>query len=198
MKLTFIITLILLGIFVIFQTYIALSTTNTEKQPYTIIRKEKDFEIRFYPSVTYATINSPAKSYEALANNGFRKLANYIFGGNQEAKQIAMTAPVHMDINDSLSTMSFVMPATYNKSTLPLPNDTGVQIKSSSDEYVAAISFGGFASDNEIKTYSEKLKKALTEKSIPFIGNVRYLGYNPPYQLFARRNELIIQINYEK
>ena len=197
MKLTLIITLILLGIFVIFQTYTALSTTNTAKQPYTIIRKEKDFEIRFYPSATYATINSPAKSYEVLANNGFRKLANYIFGGNQESKQIAMTAPVHMDINDSLSTMSFVMPAKLDKSNLPLPNDVDIQIKSSSDEYVAAISFGGFASNNEIKTYSEKLKKALTEKSISFIGNVRYLGYNPPYQLVGRRNELIIQINYE-
>lgn len=56
-----------------------------------------------------------------------------------------MTSPVHMDINDSASTMSFVMPAEFQKNNLPQPNNSGVKIVTTADEYVAAIKFGGFA-----------------------------------------------------
>jgi len=63
-----------------------------------------------------------------LSGSGFRKLAGYIFGGNETATQIAMTAPVHMDINDTLLTMSFVMPISFNKVNLQKPNDSGVSI----------------------------------------------------------------------
>jgi len=47
-----------------------------------------------------------------------------------------MTSPVQMDINDSVSTMSFVMPSAYKRENLPKPNDPGVQIKNTPDEYV--------------------------------------------------------------
>ncbi|MFN0049370.1 MAG: SOUL family heme-binding protein, partial [Cytophagales bacterium] len=173
------------------------SIQNTETQKYEVVRTEKDFEIRHYPTVTMATIASTAKSYKELGNEGFRNLANYIFGGNAEKQQIAMTSPVHMDINDSVSTMSFVMPSQYNTDNLPTPNDSKVVIINTKDEYVAAIQFGGFASGEDIKHYSEKLKNALQGKGILYFGNFRYLGYNPPYQLFGRRNEIIVNVNFE-
>jgi len=174
-----------------------MSITKTQNQPYKVIRVEKEFEIRFYPAATMATITSSAKTYKALGSSGFGKLAGYIFGGNSTQEKIAMTAPVHMDIDDTTSTKSFVMPAEYQKDNLPLPNNSEVKIETTADEYVAAITFGGFASDKDIKKNIEKLENALKANSISYYGNFRYLGYNPPYQFFGRKNEIIVSVNQD-
>lgn len=196
MKILLIIVAVVAIFIVLFQTYLTMAANKSEEQPYKVIRTEKDFEIRFYPSVTMAMITSSAKSYKELGNSGFRKLANYIFGGNDSKKQIAMTSPVHMDVNDTVSSMSFVMPSEFSKDNLPKPNDANVVIKTTANEYVAAIKFGGFASDSDIKTHSAKLENALKAASISYYGSFRYLGYNPPYQWFGRRNEIIISVNW--
>ncbi len=167
-------------------------------QPYDVVKKSKDFEFRFYPSVTLATVNSTAKTYKELRSTGFKKLAGYIFGGNVGKVQIAMTSPVHMDINDSSSSMSFVMPLDYNKSNLPIPNNQDVRISTAEEEYVAAIQFNGYASDEDIKLYTEKLENALKAASIRYFGRFRFLGYNAPYQFFGRRNEIIVSVNWDK
>ena len=59
---------------------------------------------------------------------------------------------------------------------------------------MAAITFGGFASAASINRHKEILEKLLTEKGISYYGNFRFLGYNPPYQIFGRRNEVIVAI----
>ena len=198
MKIILVVFVVIILIIVVFQAYTLMSANKTEEQKYTVIRKEKDFEIRFYPSATIATIHSNAKTYKELSGPGFRQLAGYIFGGNSGNTQISMTAPVHMDINDARSTMSFVMPSAYNELNLPKPNDPNVIIKKTSDEYVAVIRFGGFATDADLKFYSEKLKNILKEKRITTYGHYRYLGYNPPYQLIDRRNEIIVSVEWNK
>lgn len=198
MKIVLIIVGIIAILFIVFQIYTSMSTGKTETQLYKVIRVEKDFEIRFYPSTTMAVITSSAKTYKELGSSGFTKLAGYIFGGNKDKKQIAMTSPVHMDIGDSVSSMSFVMPANYNKDNLPLPNNAEVTIKIAPDEYVAAIKFGGFASQEEIKKQTVMLENALKEKQISYYGHFRYLGYNPPYQIFGRRNEIIVALNWDE
>ena len=96
-----------------------MSINSTQTQPYKVIRVEKDFEIRFYPAATMATITSSAKSYKELGSSGFSKLAGYIFGGNSTQQKIAMTAPVYMDINDTVSSLRFLMRSEYNKDNLP-------------------------------------------------------------------------------
>ena len=198
MKTFIIITTVAVFIMGIFQSFTIMSANKTEEQKYTVILKEKDFEIRFYPSATVATINSDAKTYKDLSGPGFRALAGYIFGGNETNTSISMTAPVHMDINDSVSSMSFVMPSSYNQENLPKPNDPNVLIQKTADEYVAVIRFGGYASDKDLVFYSDKLQDILKEKGITSYGNARFLGYNPPFQLVDRRNEIIVSINWEE
>lgn len=196
MKTIIIVVVIAIIIVVIFQSFTLMSANKTEEQKYTVILKEKDFEIRFYPSATVATIKSNAKTYKELSGPGFRKLAGYIFGGNETNTSISMTSPVHMDITDSGSSMSFVMPSAYNEENLPKPNDPNVIIQKTPDEYVAVIRFGGFASDKDLIYYSGKLHDILREKGITPTGHARFLGYNPPYQLVDRRNEIIIPVNW--
>jgi hypothetical protein len=184
------------GIGFSFQNITSMAIHKTETQPYQVVHMEKEFELRFYPSTTMAVITSKATTYKELANPGFRKLAGYIFGGNEAKKSIAMTSPVHMDINDSLSSMSFVMPSSYTKHNLPQPNDKTIAIQTTKDEYVAVVKFGGYASDADIKEYSSKLEKALKATNIRYYGNFRFLGYNAPYQFFGRRNEVIVSVHW--
>jgi hypothetical protein len=181
---------------VVIQSFTTMAFAKTEHQKYRVIHTEKEFEIRFYPSATLATVYSDARSYSELSGSGFRKLAGFIFGGNETGTKIAMTAPVHMDITQSGSSMSFVMPGDLNREKLPEPKDNGVKIEQTKDEYVAAIQFGGYASDKDISFYSEKLKKLLDEKGITYYGHFRYLGYNPPFQPFWRRNEIIVSVRW--
>lgn len=167
----------------------------TEKQKYDIVHSEKDFEIRFYPSALLATVYSNASTYRELAYPGFRKLAGFIFGGNDTETKISMTSPVHMDMNTA--SMSFVMPSSFNEENLPKPDDSGIKIERTDDAYVAAIRFGGYASDKDIRNYSERLKSILEEKGIKYYGNFRYLGYNPPFQFIGRKNEIIVNVEWK-
>ena len=193
-----IITLIsIICILVVIQFVMAKSTSNIEKQQYQVIKKDGNIEIRYYPPATFATIKSSAKNYRELASSGFRKIAGYIFGGNESSSKIAMTSPVHMDISEEGSSMSFVMPSEYDLKRLPRPNDTTVQLHETPGEYVAAIEFGGFANDASIKKYAAQLEKSLEEKGIKPIGHFRYLGYNPPYQIIARKNEVIVAVEWK-
>ena len=193
-----IIGIIAIAAFFIFQIYISMSINNTEKQSYKLVRSEKEFEIRHYPSATMAKVNSNVKSYSDLGRIGFGKLAKYIFGGNSQKKQIAMTSPVHMSINDSNSTMSFVMPSGFDKENLPSPNNSEIILETSEPEYVAVIQFGGFPSTDQINEMIETLKELLNKTGIKHDSNFRFLGYNPPYQLFGRRNEVIVSLNADQ
>lgn len=195
MKVFISIAILLIVIFMLFQFYTTMASSKTETQAYKVIRKEKEFEIRYYPSAKLAKVTSHLKSYRDLGHSGFGKLAKYIFRGNNEKKQIAMTSPVHMDIGDSVSTMAFVMPSNFNKDNLPKPDNPEIVIETSEPEYVAVIQFGGFANTESINKHKVILENALKEKGISYYGNFRFLGYNPPYQLFGRRNEVIVTIN---
>lgn len=197
-KMLFIIITSFIILIFLSQLFVLMSINKTEQQKYTIVKKYEDFEIRFYPSTTIATINSEAKTYRELASPGFRKLAGYIFGGNEANQNISMTAPVHMDINDSVSKMSFVMPSNYANKKLPKPNDPNVIIEKTHDEYVAVITFGGYASDKDIKLHSEMLRNLMKENNITSIGNYRFFGYNPPYQFVMRRNEIVAGVEWKE
>jgi hypothetical protein len=197
MKMIIIILALIILLIVLLQSFTIMPIIKTEEQKHSLVRKYKDFEIRFYPSTTIATINSNAKTYKDLSGPGFQKLAGYIFGGNEANKKISMTTPVQMDINDSVSTMTFVMPSAYTKENLPKPNDPNVNIKNTADEYVAVIRFSGYTSDKDLKFYSEKLQNLLKENGITSFGNYRFLGYNPPFQFIGRRNEIIVAVDWK-
>lgn len=178
----------------VLQSYTVMAFGETEKQKYRVVHTGKEYEIRFYPSAILATVYSDARSYRELAYPGFRKLAGYIFGGNASETKISMTSPVHMDMNQS--SMSFVMPSAYTEESLPAPDDPSVKLGRTDDVYVAAIRFGGYASDSDITKYSEKLKSLLGDNGIEWYGSFRYLGYNPPFQPFGRRNEIIVNVKW--
>jgi hypothetical protein len=133
-----------------------------------------------------------------VASSGFRKLAGYIFGANDQGKSIAMTSPVRMEIGEKGSTMSFVMPEKYQESDLPKPKDAGVHIVKSTPQYVAVIRFGGYADDEKINEKRLELLKLLQDKGVKVVGEYTFLGYNAPFQFVGRTNEVSIPIDWKE
>ena len=185
-------------IFIVFQSFKKFSVSSIETQKYRVVKKEDGFEIRFYPKATFATIRSNGTNYKQIASSGFRKLAGYIFGGNDQNKSIAMTAPVRMEMSEKGSAMSFVMPEKYDMATLPKPKDATVEIKQSEEVYAAVITFGGYANDEKINDYTHKLVALLQKKNIKIIGGFNFLGYNAPYDFIGRKNEISIPIEWKE
>ncbi len=196
MKMTYIIVLALLVFSGLYAKNYLKMGTKTEEQPYKVVLKKDKFEIRYYPAAIFAQVKSPAKGYRNESGNQFRKLAGFIFGGNSESKQIAMTAPVHMEKSEEGSVMHFVMPESFTMENLPKPLDPNVKISKSVPGYYAAYSFGGFAGEEKILNAEAELKALLQKEKIVTKGNFKYLGYNAPYEVLNRRNEMIVAVDY--
>ncbi|MFW5663892.1 MAG: SOUL family heme-binding protein [bacterium] len=171
--------------------------SQTGHQAYTLVQQFPGFEVRYYPEALLARVYTTAQSYRELTSPAFKTLAGYIFGGNDAGRKIAMTAPVHVDLHDKGSSMSFVMPAEYEMDDLPIPDNAAVKIERSRPGYVAAITFGGYASDEKIREQGEKLRNYLKDNKIEWKGNFRFLGYNSPYKFWNRRNEVVVNIIWE-
>ena len=50
----------------------------------------------------------------------------------------------------------------------------------------------------KIKIYKEKLLQILSERKIKITGDYTFLGYNAPYQMIARTNEIAIPIEWKE
>lgn len=169
-----------------------------ERQQYRTVKETNGIEIRYYPKVVLATVSSDGNSFMSNSSSSFRTLAGYIFGGNKNAQKIAMTAPVHIERESSSTKMSFVMPSNVDFDDLPQPNDTTVLIHYSKEGYYAVIKFGGYGNDNKIKKKISELKVALDLLQYEIIGDYSYLGYNAPWDVIGRENEIIVQIDFSE
>ena len=128
-------------------------------------------------------------------NNGFRVLAGYIFGGNNNDQKIAMTAPVQRSMDDSAE-MAFMMPAEYSLSDLPTPEDDRVSFREAPGYTAAVIQFNGWADMEKAEANWQVLQAFLTERDIAITGEPSLNQYNPPWTLpFMRRNEIIVPIS---
>lgn len=198
MKIFVIIFLIILAIFIAVQIYTTVSTARTEQQAYSVVAQLGELEVRHYPSSVKATVEMNDTTYQSGSSNGFRRLAGYIFGGNERKEKIAMTAPVRMEKGPDGMRMSFVMPGDRDTSTLPAPRDAGVQIVRSAEEYAVVLRFGGFLNDALMAEKKRELLAAMHQQGLTATGDVNYLGYNPPWQLAGRRNEVLVAVRWPK
>ena len=188
------VVILLLTIAIAFITTIM---AKTPQQPYKELGKKDELEFRYYPAAVLASVTNSNPTYKGSANKNFRVLAGYIFGGNQSSNKIAMTAPVHMQMENGQSTMSFVMPEGYNLNNLPKPSSGSIELHKSPEEYVAVIRFGGWASDEKIESRKKELNQHLSKLGIKHQNNFRFLGYNAPWDFLFRRNEIIVGISKE-
>ncbi len=193
MKYSILLIAVLLVAFIVFQSFMFHHSNNIETYPYKVLKKYEGFEIREYESRNFIYVNLPESSYNASSGKGFQYLAGYIFGGNDRQEKIAMTCPVSMNIEDSV-TMMFMLPEKYDLDELPIPNDAEVKFKTEPVKIVAAIRFGGWANDSKIKEHSKKLSELLSQHKLKHKDSFSYFGYNPPYEVINRKNEVIVEL----
>ncbi len=167
-------------------------TQKTETPQYKVIKKLDKVEIREYPDLIMASTEM-GESYSGNAGKGFSTVASYIFGGNDKNQKISMTSPVVVDMADTMK-MSFIMPSKYDMDDLPSPDNPEIELQRQSSRILAVISFGGWANDEKLAEYKEILKAELEEYQIQPTGKFMFLGYNPPFRIINRRNEVAVEV----
>lgn len=186
--------------------------SNIEEPKYEVIRDYGEFELRQYqPTIVAETTVSG--EFASSANVGFRRLANYIFGGNRSKTKIAMTAPVTSTSENPASEkismtapvaqvatgsnqwlISFTMPSKYTMATLPEPIDPLVRLRAIPAATYAAIQFSGFNSAALVEEKTTTLRSLAARENLNLADRVLYARYNPPWTpWFIRRNEILIE-----
>lgn len=193
MKILSIIALVLLVLLAASQLWAYGQVRQIETLPYTVTKAYPDFEVRRYARANFIYVTMPADSYRNSSGNGFRTLAGYIFGGNATGQKIAMTSPVEMEM-DSTVTMKFMIPAEHDPKDLPAPNNTEVRFTTEQERTLAAITFSGFANDERIAEHRDLLFAALQRTGLAHSGQWSFMGYDPPYRLTGRRNEVVVEL----
>lgn len=194
MKLLFILLGIIIIAFLVIQFFALKSQRGIESYPYSLVKKFDDFEIRNYEASLFTAVKMSSGRYEEISGKGFSILANYIFGGNERNQKIAMTSPVAVSLEDSM-TMMFMVPKKLKKENLPKPNRTGIEFREEAEKRVATIRFKGWANSRKIEKYKNILLKALTDNEMAFSDkNIYFLGYNAPYEVFNRKNEIMVEL----
>ena len=168
--------------------------SDIEEPQWELLETLGDVEIRQYaPTVQAVTkLGSSART-----SAGFKRLAGYIFGGNDKSQKIAMTAPVQESLADETPVMSFTMPAEYAIDDLPAPDDGRVEIVTVPARTVAAVSFSGWATGSKVDRMQRKLLETLEQRGIRPIGVPALNQYNPPWTApFLRRNEVVVDVSW--
>ena len=168
-----------------------------EEPEYEVLSQHRGFEVRKYSKSVQARLLTPGNGWGG-SSGGFRRIAGYIFGGNQSNRRIAMTAPVQMWDTVDGSMMSFTMPSEHSIEDLPSPNDKGVEIAEVDEYVVAVLPFSGFSRTSKAKRLMAKLESLVRKESLVANGSPILAVYdNPGTTLpFMRRNEIHLPLEW--
>ena len=167
-----------------------------ETPEHNLLEREGRFELREYKSFLVAK-TTVEDNYKEATVTGFRKIANYIFGGNKSKLSIAMTAPVIANVPNEkgIYDIVFVMPRKHTLSSLPDPDDNQVKIDTHNLGKTVVVKFGGWATKSRTEYYKKELEEYLKKKQYIAKGEFLVAQYNSPWALPPfRKNEILISI----
>jgi len=145
-------------------------------------------------------------------NEGFNRLFDYISGANSESIAIEMTTPVLTYVEpgagpncNTTFTISFFTPTIYQTDTgPPLPNSNLIYIENIDIGNVGVREFAGFSNEKVIISQAAILENQIinsNEIDTDTSDNWFYAGYDPPFRLTNRHNEVwtrVVDSNKEK
>lgn len=182
--------------------------SNVEQPDYKLVTSKENIEIRDYAPMILAEVEVSGERKQAISE-GFKVLADYIFGNNTSNKKIEMTAPVTNELGEKMAMTApvlqeqhmdkwkvrFVMPKKYSFETIPKPNSKDVILTPLPARRFAAIRFSGLADNENIKLHTDQLEAYILAEKLKPIGGSVLAFYNPPWTLpFLRRNEVMIEV----
>ncbi len=169
-----------------------------EPQPhYKVLKHEGHKEIRQYASLILAQTTLKA-SYREAAEEGFKRLATYIFGENKDHNQISMTTPViqYQEADLQSWTTSFILPENKTLLATPQPLDDNIKLLVVPAQKWAVLRFSGHA--NSVVMQQETNELLLWVQSLPnfqIVSAPRWAKYDPPAAIsFLKRNEVQVQV----
>lgn len=175
----------------------------TERPSFTVERRASGVELRQYRPylVAQTEVEGPM---ELAGNEGFRRLAGYIFGSNGTGQRIAMTAPVAMAPAPEATNFApkgkgfvvqFMMPSGFTLASLPAPKDDRVTFTEVPARRVAALAYRGNWSEARYQAHLEKLQAALAKEGLKAAGTPVWARYDPPFMpTFLRTNEILVEV----
>ena len=184
-----------------------------EEPAYTVLEKKDGYEIREYAPYIKAEAEMTG-TYAEATNQGFRIIADYIFGNNVRTESISMTTPVlespqipqpekiamtvpvlESGTDSATRTIAFVLPSKYTLDTLPTPNNSAVKLTPVPARKVAVLRFTWYPTETRIARKKYELGEMLARDSKVVVGEYETARYNPPLSMpLTLRNEIIIQI----
>jgi hypothetical protein len=182
--------------------------SNVEQPKYELVEKDATIEIRDYgPMIVAEAVVSGAR--DKAIREGFRIIADYIFGDNLSSQKVAMTAPVMQQSGEKIAMTApvtqqaagnswrvrFVMPASYTLEALPQPRNPAVKLVQIEAKRFAVIRFSGLPGAASLERHTDELMEFVRSKRLAALSAPSYAFYNPPWTLPPlRRNEVMIQI----
>lgn len=181
----------------------------TPEPAFETVARGGDLEVRRYEPMILASTLVPGDR-QVATQEGFRRLASYIFGSNAprahlamtrpvttrpEGERIQMTAPVTSRPEGERWRVSFVMPPGYSLETLPAPTDDRILLEEVPARRVAAWSFSGWATERSVRRNTSRLLEALVARGLVPSSEPVIAQYDPPWRLpFLRRNEILVDL----
>ncbi len=179
---------------------------STPEPTYQTLQKDEMFETRQYTPQLAADVQLTGP--DATMSDAFRILAGYIFKEYptgaigmtapvtvQNTQKIGMTAPVTTSASANTVFMRFYLPERYTLKTLPMPEDTRIQIVELPARRVAVVRFSGWLSAAKVATYEAKLREWMAQHAMKAAGPAETQGYDAPWVLpWWRRNEIWVPV----
>lgn len=184
-----------------------------ETPKFSVLEQRAGYEIRQYSPYLTAQAEITG-NYNEASSQGFRILADYIFGNNLKdvnlsmasstagerkavSEKMAMTAPVMENkvLNNNTRTISFIMPSKYTKETLPKPNNPQVKIVLVPAQKMAVLKYSWYATERRAETKKQELLAYLKRDDIMSSSEVQTARYNAPFNApWMNRNEVLTEI----
>lgn len=173
------------------------------------------FELRRYAPTLVAATFVEGDDFDKASSTGFRRIAKYIFGGNQGARSVAMTVPVTAEAAPPASAgaaiamtvpvavaqekkgfrITFVMPSSYTRETLPAPNDPLVTIEELPARVRAVVQFSWRTTPSRLAEQTAALRTWARSRGIEVAGEPVVARYNDPFTLpWNRLNEVWLEV----
>lgn len=181
-----------------------------ETPDYVLVARVNGLEIRNYePRIVAETVVTDALDWDTARTEGFRRLASYLHGDNEERvlpgaewevehdryERLAMTAPVTMRASWSGYIVSFGMPKGRRLLDLPIPKDTNVALRTDRGGRIAVLRFRGPYDPELVANKEAELVLRAREAGLEIMGEPRFAGYDAPSTLpFLRRVEVWVPI----
>jgi hypothetical protein len=189
--------------------------------PYQLEFEYGRLEIRRYAPQIHAETTIEDATWPEALDEGFRRLAAYIFGDNETELSLPMTSPVMTTVtlgsaprrtvkswqppsvaelerlNRSTSrNMVFVMPGEQTLDELPAPNDERVHLHGVPARRVAVLTFRGRYGGDLPAQKRNELLFLLKCAGLKAASEVWFAGYDGPSTLgFLRRNEVLVELD---